>query len=371
MSSTAPKCGTGTSWPSTGLEWRPRRHRRVEMGDDLVAEEVEVDPFAARSVPRGSRAARRRRRGPASRSWTGKARWKGGRAMGSCHRSCDAMSAMWIVKSGAFDNDGAREAPRPLLPRRTRRRLRLPAARPVAADAGRLRAAALARRARAPSLRSALARGWWFGVGHFVARPELDRHRLHLPGGDAGLARLGRGGPALALPRRLSGRRRRPRLALGAAGASLRLVLLFAAAWIVTEWLRATLFTGFAWNPLGVGLVATPVGRLGAAGRHLRPVGDRGPDRRRCVLLLGAQAWPAGGRRGGAGRARRRRGLARRRRAAPRPTGPALRIVQPNIGQQDKWREGFEERESRRGSRACSRGERAGRRACCSGPRRR
>src|SRR5213075_3511198 len=29
------------------------------------------------------------------------------------------------------------------------------------------------------------------------------------------------------------------------------LVLLFAAAWIVTEWLRATMFTGFAWNPAG------------------------------------------------------------------------------------------------------------------------
>src|SRR3954468_1958786 len=30
------------------------------------------------------------------------------------------------------------------------------------------------------------------------------------------------------------------------------LVLLLAAAWIVTEWLRATMFTGFAWNPIGV-----------------------------------------------------------------------------------------------------------------------
>src|SRR4051812_44353909 len=35
------------------------------------------------------------------------------------------------------------------------------------------------------------------------------------------------------------------------------LTLLFAAAWIVTEWLRATLFTGFAWNPAGVVLIDT------------------------------------------------------------------------------------------------------------------
>ena len=39
-------------------------------------------------------------------------------------------------------------------------------------------------------------------------------------------------------------------------------VLLFAAAWIVAEWLRATMFTGFAWNPAGIVLLATPLSRL-------------------------------------------------------------------------------------------------------------
>src|SRR3546814_1114763 len=36
-----------------------------------------------------------------------------------------------------------------------------------------------------------------------------------------------------------------------------RFTLLFAAAWMLTEWLRGYLFTGFAWNPLGA--VWTPL----------------------------------------------------------------------------------------------------------------
>ena len=32
----------------------------------------------------------------------------------------------------------------------------------------------------------------------------------------------------------------------------LALVLALAGAWAITEWLRAGMFTGFAWNPVGV-----------------------------------------------------------------------------------------------------------------------
>ena len=191
----------------------------------------------------------------------------------------------------------------------------------------------------APSLRSALARGWWFGVGHFilglnwiataftyqaempaslgyVAVVLLSLYLAVYPAAAAGLAwRWGRRD-------------------------DLRLVLVFAAAWIVTEWLRATMFTGFAWNPLGVSLVATPaawssrlVGTYGLSGltaliagaalllalRRWRPAAAAAA----IVALTAAAGFAAGG-------------------SPEGPPGPALRIVQPNIGQQDKWRPGFE-----------------------------
>ena len=38
----------------------------------------------------------------------------------------------------------------------------------------------------------------------------------------------------------------------------LALVLALAGAWAICEWLRGTMFTGFAWNPVGVAFVDTP-----------------------------------------------------------------------------------------------------------------
>jgi apolipoprotein N-acyltransferase len=192
----------------------------------------------------------------------------------------------------------------------------------------------------APGLRSALARGWWFGMGHFVlglnwiataftyqaempaslgylAVVLLSLYLAVYPAAAAGLA--WRGGRRDALP----------------------LVLVFASAWIVTEWLRATLFTGFAWNPLGASLVATPaahaarlLGTYGLSGLVALLAGTG--------LLLGMRRWWAA--------ASIAAGVAvlaglgwLAAGAVTQPPGPALRIVQPNIGQQDKWREGFEE----------------------------
>jgi apolipoprotein N-acyltransferase len=197
----------------------------------------------------------------------------------------------------------------------------------------------------APRLRSALARGWWFGVGHFtlglnwiataftyqaempawlgwIAVVLLSLYLAVYPAAAAGLAwRYGRGD-------------------------ALRLAIVFAAGWIVTEWLRASLFTGFAWNPLGVTLLPTPVAQLAAS------IGTYGLSGVTAViagalLLLGLRRWREAA--AVLGTAAVATGLALLiAPAAPPPTATAMRIIQPNIGQQDKWREDFiEENEAR------------------------
>ncbi|HEY7809176.1 MAG TPA: apolipoprotein N-acyltransferase [Allosphingosinicella sp.] len=190
----------------------------------------------------------------------------------------------------------------------------------------------------APRLRSALARGWFFAVGHFtlglnwiataftyqaempawlgwIAVVLLSLYLAVYPAAAAGLAwRWGRDRP-------------------------LRFVILFAAAWIVTEWLRATLFTGFAWNPLGVSLLPTLVARLAAT------VGTYGLSGiaaliAGALLLLALRRW----RQASAllGTVAVATGIALLAApAAPPPSATQLRIIQPNIGQQDKWREDF------------------------------
>jgi apolipoprotein N-acyltransferase len=109
----------------------------------------------------------------------------------------------------------------------------------------------------ATTLRRALAIGWCFGFGQFVvglnwiataftyqaAMPAwlgwvavlvLSLYLAVFPAMAAGLAWRWRGRAAMPFT--------------------------LAAAWMVTEWLRGTLFTGFAWNPVGVAWVGTPVG---------------------------------------------------------------------------------------------------------------
>jgi apolipoprotein N-acyltransferase len=192
----------------------------------------------------------------------------------------------------------------------------------------------------APTLRSALARGYWFGVGQFVlglnwiataftyqsAMPVwlgwiavvlLSLYLAVYPAMAAGLAwRWGR----------------RDRLPL---------VLIFASAWIVTEWLRANMFTGFAWNPVGVALLPTPVshwakwiGTYGLSGIALLLAG--------CVYLLLRRRW-----RSAAGLAvpiAAGSAAALLLSAPDAPPGAPIRIVQPNIGQEQKWTAGFERR---------------------------
>ena len=63
------------------------------------------------------------------------------------------------------------------------------------------------------------------------------------------------------------------------------LVLALAGAWAITEWLRATMFTGFAWNPVGAVLVDSPL--LGAS----RWIGTYGLSA--LVVLSGGALWLA------------------------------------------------------------------------------
>jgi apolipoprotein N-acyltransferase len=118
----------------------------------------------------------------------------------------------------------------------------------------------------------------------------------------------------------------------------LALVLALTGAWAITEWLRATMFTGFAWNPVGVVLVDTPWLETS------RFIGTYGLSA--LVVAMGSGLWLA---------ARRRwRGaialsapilltvLVPVAALVPMEKRQAIRIVQPNIGQEQKWSPDFE-----------------------------
>jgi len=193
---------------------------------------------------------------------------------------------------------------------------------------------------RAPNLRGALARGWWFGLGHFTLGlnwiATAFTYQAAMPAWLGWVAVV-----LLSLYLAVY-----PALAAGLAWTAGRknptaLALAFAGAWIATEWLRATAFTGFAWNPLGVVLVPTGlswlapwIGTYGLSGVAALLAGAgalamRARGRRPAAILV--LVLIGGGTLGWAVRA-----------PAPAGQGPAIRIVQPNIGQEEKWRPGFE-----------------------------
>jgi len=110
--------------------------------------------------------------------------------------------------------------------------------------------------------RDAFLIGWFFGLGHFTLGNNwiatAFTYQANLPAWLGGIAVVLLSlylalFPALAAlaawsivrPDRMTTRRT----------AFVALVFAFASAWIVTEWLRAWVFSGFAWNPLGVALL--------------------------------------------------------------------------------------------------------------------
>jgi apolipoprotein N-acyltransferase len=191
----------------------------------------------------------------------------------------------------------------------------------------------------APTLRSALARGYWFGVGQFVL--GLNWIATAFTFQDAMPHWLGWFAVLLlslylavypALAAGLGWR-------WGRSGGMLRLALILAAAWIVTEWLRATMFTGFAWNPVGVALLPTPfarsatlVGTYGLSGIAILLGG--------LALLLVRREWRGGTALTGATVAVTLLAILLTPETGPDPRVP-LRIVQPNIGQEGKWTEAY------------------------------
>jgi apolipoprotein N-acyltransferase len=123
------------------------------------------------------------------------------------------------------------------------------------------------------------------------------------------------------------------------------LVLVLGGAWAITEWLRGSMFTGFPWNPAAAVFAPTPLIGISAL------IGTYGLSG--LVVLLGGAIW-----------------LEYYKKwlplviilgttvllwllpSSPVPDDPLtirnVRIVQPNIGQQDKWSPGFDEEAARR-----------------------
>ena len=191
----------------------------------------------------------------------------------------------------------------------------------------------------APGVRAALWRGWLFGVGHFTVNNNWIAHAFDFQ--DAMPHALGLlAAPGLALYLAVY-----PMLAAGLAWRWRRedapdwpFVLAFAAAWITTEWLRAEMFTGYAWDPLGVQWVPTGVAHAAAWIGTYALSGVSG-------LVAGALLLAAGRRRSafaaligvalGAALLSVSATFAVTA-AGPDPLAPRVRIVQPDIGQDQR-----------------------------------
>ncbi len=118
-------------------------------------------------------------------------------------------------------------------------------------------------------------------------------------------------------------------------------------AWLFTEYLRATMFTGFAWNPLGVIWLGTGVDQLATV------VGTYGLGL--LAVLAGGALWWAGHRQWrpagimlGGFAVVALLGLARSAVDVSDPHGAIIRVIQPNINQNEKYDPNLEELNFRR-----------------------
>jgi apolipoprotein N-acyltransferase len=197
---------------------------------------------------------------------------------------------------------------------------------------------------RSKSLKGSLALGWLFGLGQFVVGlnwiATSFTYQSNMPAWLGWIAVV-----LLSLYLAVY-----PAIATGVAwwfGRDDRVVLVttLGGAWAITEWLRGTIFTGFPWNPAAAALAPTPliaitplIGTYGLSMIVVLLSGAIWLEYHRkwlpLVAILGATAilWLLP--------------------SSPVPDDPLtirnVRIVQPNIGQEDKWRPGFAEEAARR-----------------------
>jgi len=196
----------------------------------------------------------------------------------------------------------------------------------------------------APTLKSVLLRGWVFGVGHFTVGNNWIQHAFDYQ--DKMPPVLGYFAVVLlALYLAVY-----PAVAMGLAWRFVRIVrsragwqepdlafvLAAAASWILTEYLRGVLFTGYPWNPLGVVWLPTPVAHIAAwigtyalSGVAILAAGllFLASQRQYRPLLIGAPLLVV------LGLLPALEGLPQTRPSGAAAT-PHVRVVQPNIGQE-------------------------------------
>jgi apolipoprotein N-acyltransferase len=197
---------------------------------------------------------------------------------------------------------------------------------------------------RAGSLRRALLIGWLFGLAQFVISlnwiATAFTFQAEMPSWLGWVAVV-----LLSLYLAVF-----PALAAGLAwrlgkGAHVPMLFALAGGWGVTEWLRAGIFTGFAWNPAGVTLAPTPLIESSAL------IGTYGLSM--LVVLMGGLIWLEAHKKYVVGVLIALLTiilwmLPGSRVSETNIAAKAVRIVQPNIGQQDKWRPGFAAEAARR-----------------------
>lgn len=194
----------------------------------------------------------------------------------------------------------------------------------------------------ASHFRTAFALGWWFGLGMFGASLYWVGNALLVSPGEYGwllpLAVFG-------LPSGLAIYSGLASLIAWCGSSHLQRGLLFAAGWVLTEWLRGHLFTGFPWNLIGYSWVrseeliqvAAVVGIYGVSlilvfSAVLPAILADQPSSRDFVILIFCVALPVTVWAGGAVRLNQAPDM-----GADMVKDVGIRIVQPSIPQREKW----------------------------------